>query len=82
MSRFKQYSLRALCTNAVTMAQELVRFESAPVQLGQLQRRLAQERGETLKAASDTIEGYLSKALRFRLPPLPLFGIANLGRTG
>ena len=43
------------------MAQELVRFESAPVQLGQLQRRLAQERGETLKAASDTIEGYLSK---------------------
>ena len=64
------------------MAQELVRFESAPVQLGQLQRRLAQERGETLKAASDTIEGYLSKALRFRLPPLPLFGIANLGRTG
>jgi dienelactone hydrolase len=50
-----------LCTNAVTSAQELVRFESAPVELGQLQRRLAQERGETPKAASDTIEGYLSK---------------------
>jgi dienelactone hydrolase len=50
-----------LCTSAVTLAQELVRFESAPVHLGQLQRRLAQERGETQKAASETVEGYLSK---------------------
>jgi dienelactone hydrolase len=49
-----------LCTNGVTSAQELVRFESAPVRLGQLQQRLARERGETLKAA-DTIEGYLAK---------------------
>jgi dienelactone hydrolase len=49
-----------LCTNAVTSAQELVRFESAPVRLGQLQQRLARERGEAPKAA-DTIEGYLAK---------------------
>ena len=49
-----------VCTNAVTMAQELVRFDSAPVRLGQLQQRLARERGEAPKAA-DTIEGYLAK---------------------
>jgi dienelactone hydrolase len=42
------------------MAQELVRFDSAPVRLGQLQQRLARERGEAPKAA-DTIEGYLTK---------------------
>ena len=42
------------------MAQELVRFDSAPVRLGQLQLRLARERGEAPKAA-DTIEGYLAK---------------------
>jgi dienelactone hydrolase len=42
------------------MAQELVRFDSAPVRLGQLQQRLARERGEAPKAA-DTIEGYLAK---------------------
>jgi dienelactone hydrolase len=49
-----------VCTNAVTMAQELVRFDSAPVRLGQLQQRLARERGEAPKAP-DTIEGYLAK---------------------
>jgi dienelactone hydrolase len=49
-----------VCTNAVTMAQELVRFESAPVRLGQLQQRLARERGEAPKVA-DTIEGYVAK---------------------
>ncbi|QPF90199.1 dienelactone hydrolase family protein [Bradyrhizobium commune] len=49
-----------VCTNAVTMAQELVRFESAPVRVGQLQQRLARERGEAPKTA-DTIEGYLAK---------------------
>jgi hypothetical protein len=42
------------------MAQELVRFDSAPVRLGELQQRLARERGEAPKAA-DTIEGYLAK---------------------
>jgi dienelactone hydrolase len=42
------------------MAQELVRFDSAPVRLGQLQQRLARERGEAPKAG-DTIEGYLAK---------------------
>ena len=49
-----------LCASAVTSAQELVSFESAPVRLGQLQQRLARERGETPKAA-DAIEGYLAK---------------------
>lgn len=50
-----------LCTNAVVLADELVRFESAPVRVSQIQQRLAQERGETLRAAAETIEGYLSK---------------------
>lgn len=50
-----------LSTNAATLAGELVRFESAPVHVGQLQQRSARERGETPKAASETIEGYLSK---------------------
>jgi dienelactone hydrolase len=49
-----------VCTNAETMAQGLVRFESVPVRPGQLQQRLARERGEAPKAA-DTIEGYLAK---------------------
>lgn len=49
-----------LSTNAATLAGELVRFESAPVHVGQLQQRLARERGEAPKAA-DTIEGYLAK---------------------
>jgi dienelactone hydrolase len=49
-----------LCANPIALAQELVRFESAPVHLGQLQQRLARERGEAPKAA-ETIEGYLSK---------------------
>ena len=50
-----------LSTNAATLAAELVRFESAPVHVGQLQQRLARELGKTPKAASETIEGYLSK---------------------
>ncbi len=49
-----------LSSNAATLAGELVRFESAPVHVGQLQQRLARERGEAPKAA-DTIEGYLTK---------------------
>jgi dienelactone hydrolase len=49
-----------LSTNAATLAGELVRFESAPVHVGQLQQRLARERGEAPKAA-DTIEAYLTK---------------------
>ena len=49
-----------VCTNAVTTAQELVRFDSVPIRLGQFQQRLARERGEAPKAA-DTIEGYLAK---------------------
>src|SRR5205085_1360552 len=50
-----------LSSNAATWAGELVRFESAPVHVGQLQQRLARELGKTPKAASETIEGYLSK---------------------
>ena len=50
-----------LSTNAAALAGELVRFESAPVHVGQLQQRLARELGKTPKAASETIEGYLSK---------------------
>jgi dienelactone hydrolase len=50
-----------LSTNAATLAGELVSFESAPVHVGQLQQRLARELGKTPKAASETIEGYLSK---------------------
>jgi len=46
----------------VTCADELVRFESARYRIGELQQRLARERGETIKAAPATIiEGYLSK---------------------
>jgi dienelactone hydrolase len=40
------------CTNTVVLAEELVRFESAPFRVSQIQQRLA---------AADTIEGYLSK---------------------
>jgi hypothetical protein len=39
----------------------LVRFESAPFRVSEIQQRLARERGETLRAAADTIQGYLSK---------------------
>jgi len=42
-------------------AEELVTFKSAPYRLGQIQQRLARERGETPKETSETIEGYLSK---------------------
>jgi dienelactone hydrolase len=51
----------ALCST-VAAAEELVRFESAPFLMGQIQRRQAIERGETPAVAPDaTIEGYLSK---------------------
>ena len=60
-----------VCASAVTMAQEraqeiaqeLVRFDSAPVRLGQLQQRLARERSEAPKAP-DTIEGYRCESSR------------------
>ena len=42
-------------------AEQLVRFESAPYILGQIQQRQARERGETSSQPSDTIEAYLSK---------------------
>jgi dienelactone hydrolase len=51
----------SVCTDAVVLAEELVRFESAPFRVSQIQQRLARERGETLKTRTDTIEGYLSK---------------------
>ena len=50
-----------ICTSAVVSAEELVRFESAPFRVSEIQQRLAQERGETLRAAADTVQGYLSK---------------------
>jgi dipeptidyl aminopeptidase/acylaminoacyl peptidase len=50
------------CTKATVLAQELVRFESTPLRVSQIQQRLARERGETtLRTAADSIEGYLSK---------------------
>jgi dipeptidyl aminopeptidase/acylaminoacyl peptidase len=42
-------------------AEELVRFDSAPYVVGQIQQRQAIERGETLAKLTATIEGYLSK---------------------
>ena len=51
----------SIFTNAVVSAEELVRFESAPFRVSEIQQRLAQERGETLRAAADTVQGYLSK---------------------
>jgi dienelactone hydrolase len=43
-------------------ADDLVRFESARFRVGELQQRLARERGETIKPPLvTTIEGYLSK---------------------
>lgn len=53
----------SLCgqTGRVSAAEELVKFESAPFLFGQIQQRQAQERGETPKNISETIEGYLSK---------------------
>ena len=44
-----------------TQAEELVRFESAPYVLGQVQQRQAIERGETVAKLPTTIDGYLSK---------------------
>jgi dienelactone hydrolase len=42
-------------------AQELVRFESAPYRVAQIQRQQARERGEPGPPGPDTISGYLSK---------------------
>ena len=64
-----------ICTNAAVLAEELVQFESAPFRVSEIQQRLAQERGETLRAAADTIQGYLSKpegsgsVCSYRVPP-------------
>jgi dienelactone hydrolase len=53
----------ALCGHTVRAhAEELVRFESAPFIMGQIQQRQARERDETPANVADaTIEGYLSK---------------------
>jgi dienelactone hydrolase len=42
-------------------ADDLVKFDSAPYIMGQIQQRQAIERGETVANLSATIEGYLSK---------------------
>ena len=50
------------CARPVTaIAEELVKFDSAPFLLGQIQQRQARERGETPSQPADTVEGYLSK---------------------
>jgi dienelactone hydrolase len=46
---------------AAASTEELVRFDSAPLLMGQIQQRQARERGETPVVNPDTIEGYLSK---------------------
>lgn len=52
----------ALCGQTLrTQAEELIKFESAPYVLGQVQQRQAIERGETVARLPTTIEGYLSK---------------------
>jgi dienelactone hydrolase len=52
----------AVCANArASSADELVKFDSAPYILGQLQRRRAIERGEMAMPTTNAIEGYLSK---------------------
>jgi dienelactone hydrolase len=45
-----------------SVAEELVKFDTATARVGQLQQRLAHERGETIKGAPGiSIEGYTSK---------------------
>ncbi|MFL6793163.1 MAG: dienelactone hydrolase family protein, partial [Bradyrhizobium sp.] len=53
----------AICgqTARAAAAEELIKFESAEFLVGQIQQRLARERGDTPKVTSETIEGYLSK---------------------
>ena len=46
--------------NISAQAEELVRFDAAPYLLGQLQQRLAIERGEMALPSVEGIEGYLS----------------------
>jgi len=52
----------AICgqTARAAAAEELIKFESAEFLVGQIQQRLARERGDTPKVTSETIEGYLS----------------------
>ena len=42
-------------------AGDLIKFDSAPFIMGQIQQRQARERGEMPTNAPDAIEGYLSK---------------------
>jgi len=50
-----------VCSNSAALTEELVRFESTPFRISQIQQRLARERGESFRSAADTVEGYLSK---------------------
>jgi dienelactone hydrolase len=52
---------RSIAWPTAAAAEELVRFEGAPSLLDLIRQRQARERGETPVAASETIEGYLSK---------------------
>ncbi|MGJ4931201.1 dienelactone hydrolase family protein [Bradyrhizobium sp. HKCCYLS2038] len=53
--------LTAANISTTVSAEELVKFDSAPYIVGQIQQRQAVERGETLPKFTATIEGYLSK---------------------
>jgi dienelactone hydrolase len=53
--------LAAANVQTTVSAEELVKFDSAPYIIGQIQQRQAIERGETLAKLTATIEGYLSK---------------------
>jgi len=65
--RIGAFLIRTICaaipwiSPAAAAAEELVRFDSAPFLMGQIQQRQARERGETPTFIADTIEGYLSK---------------------
>ena len=57
----------ALCGQTLrAQAEELIKFESAPYVLGQVQQRQAIERGETVAKLPTTIDGYLSKPIELQ----------------
>jgi dienelactone hydrolase len=53
--------LAAFGGQTTASASDLVKFDSAPFIIGQIQQRQARERGELPTNAPDTVEGYLSK---------------------
>lgn len=52
----------AVCAHCqASAAEELVKFDTAPYVVGQLQQRLARQHNDTPSATTQTIEGYLSR---------------------